>query len=226
MKCPVLNPCYVSVLWNFQLEQNFASMGGIIISKEEKPMEHTRAKTVRKSYSVPEELALLLEKEAEHRDTSSSTLLTQMMKKGLAFDLPLSKIGLVAIPSPCFQAMIEKMRLEELEEVAREQALRNFGILLSTFHGKPDLFSIISTYYERFSKYSGWYTFKHEIDEENHRFVFEHTRGLKWSRYLAEYNHVILDKLSDKMDCQIDNNLVIFNIVPRQKRATISYRHY
>ncbi len=189
-------------------------------------MEHTRNKTIRKSYSIPEELALLLEREADHRDTSSSTLLTQLIKKGLVFDLPLSKIGVVTIPGPCFQAMIEKMRLEELEELAREQALRNFGIMLSTFHGKMDLLSIVSTYYEKFSKYSGWYTFKHEIDEETHRFVFEHTRGLKWSRYLAEYNHVILDKLSEKIDFQIDNNLVIFNVIPRQKKTTISYRHY
>jgi hypothetical protein len=188
-------------------------------------MGHTRVKTIRKSYSVPEDLALVLEKEAENMDTSSSTLLTQLIRKGLTFDLPLSKLGLVVFPSPCFQAMIEKIRLEELEELAREQAIRNFGILLSTFHGKLDLFSITSTYYERFSKYSGWYTFKHEIDEENHRFVFEHTRGLKWSRYLAEYNHVILDKLSDKIDCQVDNNLVIFNVIPRPKKEMLSYRH-
>lgn len=187
-------------------------------------MERLTNKSIRKSYAIPEDLIEYFEKESRTRDSSSSTLVSQAMRKAATFYIPLSKIGTVTVSVPCFQAIIERMKPEDLEDMAREQSTRNFGVLLSLLGGKPDFFSILEKYYEIFGKYSGWYTFKHETSSQGYRLVFQHTKGIKWSRYLSEYNHVILDKLCDKVDCHIDNNVVNFDVV--LKKPSIAYNEF
>ncbi len=187
-------------------------------------MKKSKGKSRRKSYSIPEDLIEYFEKESRTHDTTSSTLVSQSMRKTAIFDMPLSQIGTVTFPVPCFQAMIERIKPEDLEEVAREQATRNFGVLLSLLGGRLDFFSILDKYYETFGKYSGWYAFKHDLSTQNHRLLFQHTKGIKWSRYLAEYNRVILDKLCDRIDCHVDNNVVIFDLVP--KTPVVAYSKF
>lgn len=184
-------------------------------------MERSTNKSVRKSYAIPEDLIEYFEKESRTRDSSSSTLVSQAMRKAAAFDIPLSKIGTVTVSVPCFQAIIERMKLEDLEDMAREQSTRNFGVLLSLLGGQPDFFSILEKYYTIFGRYSGWYDFKHETSTKGYRLTFQHTKGIKWSRYLSEYNHVILSRLCDKIRCHVDNNVVNFEVIP--KKPVIAY---
>jgi hypothetical protein len=185
-------------------------------------LEHLKYRAVRKSFSIPEDMIELFEKEAENHDTTPSALLLQIMKKWLAFEMPLSEIGTITMANPCFQAMIEQMTPDDLIAVAQEQATRNFGILLSLLDGQFNLPSIIAKYYERFGKYSGWYTFRHSVTTIGYRLEFRHTRGIKWSRFLAEYNNVVLDNLSESTECHVDNSVVTFNVIPKQK-STIRY---
>jgi hypothetical protein len=113
--------------------------------------------------------------------------------------------------------MISKMDTDSLREIARDQVTRNFGALLALFKGNLSISSIIDSYYKTFGKYSGWYSFSYESVKNLHRLTFQHTKGLKWSQFIAEYNQVILDKVSERVECHVDNNVVVFNIVPKQK---------
>lgn len=185
------------------------------------PLLHTsKSKAVRKSYSIPEDIVELFERESERRDVHPSTLLSQLLKKWLMFDLPLQKIGAVTVPEPCFQAIINNIPTDTLEEIAAEQAGRNSGMILSLLGRQDDgsLESVVQAYYQTFEKYSGWYSFRHDIiDHDMRRLSLLHTRGMKWSRYLASYNHVILERLCGKIDCRIDDKLVTFDVTPRQR---------
>ena len=185
--------------------------------------DNNNDRTVRKSYTVPEKLTKIFESKIYERDSTPSNFIAGLMRREVAFEFPLSDLGYVITPAPCFQALIERLKPEDLEEVAREQATRNFGALLLSLDGQAtDLQSIIEKYYKVFGKYSGWYKFSHSITKNGLKLVFRHTKGIKWSRYIAEYNHVILDKICAKIDCHVDNNAVVFELVLDQK-LTLSH---
>jgi hypothetical protein len=136
---------------------------------------------VRKSYSIPKNIAEMLEVEARRRDVNPSALLTHLLKKSLTSDLPLQRIGTVTVPEPCFQAIVDNISLDKLQEVAGEQSDKNFGLLLSLLDGQHNLESVIQSYYEKFGRYSGWYSFKHITADNNnegiHQLILQHTEG-------------------------------------------------
>jgi len=176
-----------------------------------------REKAVRRTFSINENILQGLEKESDRRNSNPSALLNQVLAKWLSFDSPLEKIDPVTFTRHCVEALVSKMDTDTLREIARDQAMRNFGSLLSLFHGNLSISSIIESYYDNFGKYSGWYSFSCESIRNLYRLTFHHTKGLKWSQFIAEYNHVILDKVSERVECHVDNNVVVFNIVPKQK---------
>jgi len=178
------------------------------------PRKH---KTTKRTFSVYEDILDELERESIAHDSNPSALLNKILRKWFSFDSPLGKIGTITFADPCFVAMISNMDTDYLREIAREQATRNFGALLALFHGNLDIASIIDSYYENFGKYSGWYSFSCERVNNLYRLIFQHTRGLKWSQFIAEYNQVILEKVSNKIDCHVDNNVVVFSVAPKQK---------
>jgi hypothetical protein len=176
-----------------------------------------REKTVKRTFSIYEHILHGLEKESARRNSNPSALLNQILTKWLSFDSPLEKIDPVTLTRQCIEALVSKMDTDALREIARDQAMRNFGSLLSLFHGNLSISSIIDSYYENFGKYSGWYSFSCESIRNLYRLTFQHTKGLKWSQFIAEYNQVILEKVSERVECHVENNVVVFNIVPKQK---------
>ncbi|MEP0825319.1 MAG: hypothetical protein HRF40_07530 [Nitrososphaera sp.] len=175
-----------------------------------------RHRVIRKAFSIPEDLAASFENEAQTRDMHASTLLTQLMKKWITFDLPLQKIGLVSIPIPCFQSIIEKIDEKVLANVARQQSTKNFGAILSLLGGRANISSIIESYYDRWGKYSNWYSFSfHKGSHNNYpdQISLYHAMDSKWSKYLAEYNSVILENHGCKIECKIDSRVVTFELI-------------
>lgn len=177
----------------------------------------TKSRSVRRTYSLPEDIADLFDKEAENRDMHTSTLLLQLMKKWLFLELPLKKIGTITLTEPLFHALLEKIKSDDLEQIAKELSDRNFRSILALFEGDFTLDSIIQSYYQRFAKYSGWYSIKYDApyNAQTNKLVLYHTHGLNWSKFLTYYNNTILNSLSESMDCFSDNNIVTFTIVSK-----------
>lgn len=181
----------------------------------------TKPRSVRRSYSLPEDVSDSFETEASRMDLSPSTLLVRLMRKWMLFDLPLQMIGTVTMTEPCFQSIINKSNPDLLHDIALEQSTKNFSAILSLFGGRTEFYDVIDLYYERFGRYSGWYSFRHKV-EKDHKIILHHKKGIKWSRFLADYNLPILESVSEKVDYNINNNLVIFNVLPR-RRAIANY---
>ncbi|MGI0086715.1 MAG: hypothetical protein ACREBI_01980 [Nitrosotalea sp.] len=134
------------------------------------------------------------------------------------FKCPLLKAGYVEIPNPEFQGYLDMLTTNDIKKVAREQAARNFDSVLSLLCGKPgDFNSMIERFYKIFSKYSGWFTFAYTVTGKNGLVLsFRHTKGIKWSIFLAEYNRVVLEKFCSKTSMQTLDNEVIFDVVLNQ----------
>lgn len=130
----------------------------------------------------------------------------------------MEKIGTVAIPEPCFQHIIDSIDADKLQQMAEEQSNKNFGLVLSLLGGRYNIDSIIQSYYHKFGKYSGWYSFTHSVVDSRegvYQLTLQHTRGMKWSRYLANYNRTILERVCGKVDCRIEDKLIEFEVMPR-----------
>ena len=181
-----------------------------------------KEKASRRTFSINENILHGLEKESARRDSNPSALLNQILAKWIFFDSPLEKIDPVTFTETCVEAIISAVDIDKLRDIARDLAMRNFGALLALFQGNLSISSIIDSYYENFGRYSGWYSFSCENIRNLYRLTFQHTKGLKWSQFIAEYNQVILEKVSERVKCHVDNNVVVFNIIPKQ-RVIVDY---
>ncbi|MGH2612728.1 MAG: hypothetical protein ACRDFB_06720, partial [Rhabdochlamydiaceae bacterium] len=113
----------------------------------------------KKSVTLPDEFAEFLTVEADRQGITPDDLLDDIIREEVLFRHPLSKVGYVEIPNPEFQSYLDRLTINDIKEVAREQASRNFDSVLSLLRGKPgDFNSMIEQFYKIFSKYSGWFT--------------------------------------------------------------------
>lgn len=172
----------------------------------------------RRYVTLSDDVAKLLEDEAEKSGISPDKLLEDIITRAVTFDIPLSKIDMVESPLPEFFSILECLSEQDIKEIARNEAERNFDRILSLFSGNHDDFnSVIEKFYERFSKYSGWFTFRYAITgRKGLRLLFEHTYGIKWSMFLSEYNQVVLDKFCSKSNLQTLDNEIIFDVILNQ----------
>lgn len=167
---------------------------------------------------LSDDVAELLEEEAERNGVSPDKLFENIITRAATFDIPLSKIGTVESPLPEFFSILECLSEHDIKEIARNEAERNFDDMLFLLSGNRDDFgSVIEQFYERFSKYSGWFTFKYTVTGRKEiKLSFQHTYGIKWSIFLSEYNRVVLAKFCSKSSLQTLDGEVIFDVVLNQ----------
>ncbi|MGC1426445.1 MAG: hypothetical protein WA833_07045 [Nitrosotalea sp.] len=172
----------------------------------------------RRYVTLSDDVAKLLEEEAEESGISPDKLLEDIITRAATFDIPLSKINMVESPLPEFFSILKCLSEQDIKEIARNEAERNFDDILSLLSGNNNDFnSVIEKFYERFSKYSGWFTFRYIVTGRKElRLSFQHTYGIKWSMFLSEYNRVVLDRFCSKSRLQVLDNEVIFDIVLNQ----------
>jgi hypothetical protein len=89
--------------------------------------------------------------------------------------------------------------------------------------GHHNLESVIQSYYEKFGRYSGWYSFRHIAAKNGgndgvHQLILQHTRGIKWSKYLANYNKAILGRFCEKVECTVDDKVVVFDVMAKESK--------
>ncbi|HEX5457135.1 MAG TPA: hypothetical protein VFX64_01975 [Candidatus Nitrosotalea sp.] len=167
--------------------------------------------------TLDDDVALLLDEEAERSGISPDKLLEDIITKAATFDIPLSKIGMIETPLPELYGILECLSEEDIKNIARNEAERNFDDILSLLSVNQDYFgSVIEQFYERFSKYSGWFTFGYTVTGTSGlRLSFKHTYGIKWSIFLSGYNQVVLDRfcsnvimqtLDDEVVCDVNLN--------------------
>jgi hypothetical protein len=168
--------------------------------------------------TLSEDVAKFIEEASEESGISPDTLFTDIITKAATFDIPLSKLDMVESPLPEFFSILDCLSEQDIKKIARNEAERNFDYILSLFSGNNNGFgSVIERFYERFSKYSGWFTFRYTVTGiKELRLSFEHTYGIKWSIFLSEYNQVVLDKFCSKSNLQTLDNEVIFDVILNQ----------
>ena len=172
----------------------------------------------RRYITLSDDVVELLEEEAEKSGVAPDKLLEHIITRAVKFDIPLSKIDMIESPLPEFFSILECLPGDDIKEIARNEAERNFDGILSLLSGNnSDFNSVIEKFYERFSKYSGWFTFKYMITGRKRlRLSFQHTYGIKWSIFLSEYNQVVLDKFCSKSNLQTLDNEIIFDVILNQ----------
>ncbi|MGI0061836.1 MAG: CopG family transcriptional regulator [Nitrosotalea sp.] len=139
-------------------------------------------KVARRYVTLPDDVAELLEEQAERSGISPDKLLEDIITRAATFDIPLSKIEMIDTPLPELQGILECLSEGDIKDIARNEAERNFDDILSLLSCNHDDFgSIIERFYERFSKYSGWFTFGYTVTGTSGlRLSFKHTHGIKW----------------------------------------------
>lgn len=109
--------------------------------------------------------------------------------------------------------MLEKLRVEDLEEMAKEVGpiivKRDFAF----FNIPPTLDNLISKYFEPVGRFSDRFDVNISGEGPGVKLVLTHEHGANWSRFLREYcSGVIESTLGVKPLIKVEGNLVTIEL--------------
>lgn len=137
---------------------------------------------------------MALKEESSKKDISLNTLVMQILRKSIQFDMRMNALPNITLSQPLFLKILEKLDLSQKEEVAKQglQMVKNLFAILGIEYNVQN---IIDEYFTILGRYCGWYTFHYTRDENCYRLVFETEYGSEWIEFLRLYLLTILNSL-------------------------------
>jgi predicted DNA-binding ribbon-helix-helix protein len=198
---------------------------------EEDPLEHysgrldndnpRRKKKSRRTESITFRLdSNILDKlrqEAERKDISVNTLISQIAKQHTNWHSVATQAGFIALRRPLIMKLVDSHTDEEIRDLARYIAStsnKDFVLLLRNRYNIHSALDVIETWV----KISG-YPHTHNVNERGyshvvHSFVIQHDMGRKWSLYLSElYQNLFREFRVQDYHLDLTPNTVAFQVV-------------
>lgn len=166
-----------------------------------------------------------LRREAERKDISVNTLISQIAKQHTNWHSVATQAGFIALRRPLIMKLIDKHTDEEIRNLARyiaNTSNKDFVLLLRSKYNIHSALDVIETWI----KISG-YPHTHNIDERGyshavHSFVIQHDMGKKWSLYLSElYQSLFKEFRAQDYHIDLTPNTVAFQVVLSADEETI-----
>lgn len=158
-----------------------------------------------------------LRQEAERKDISVNTLISQIAKQHTNWHSVATQAGFIALRRPLLMKLIDKHTDEEIIDLARHIAStsnKDFVLLLRSRYNIHSALDVIETWI----KISG-YPHTHNVNERSyshtvHSFVVQHDMGRKWSLYLSElYQNLFKEFRVQGYHLDLTPNTVAFQVV-------------
>lgn len=175
--------------------------------------------------TLDDDVAVALAVEAEKEGITPDELLDDIVRKYALCNFLVSQKDHVEFLNPDLDIFLRLLEPDYIRDMARKQAEGTFDEISRLLHIKPDdPNSIIDKFYKKYGKYTGWFDFKYGVTNNGLRLILSHTHDFKWSIFLAEYNDIILRKISNMLEVQIHPDAVVFNVSLNQDNMK-SYIH-
>jgi hypothetical protein len=166
-------------------------------------------KFVHVSLRMSRETKAKLKAEAEQRGISFNNLTNQIIQRHVAFDRIVEKVGGIPLSRALFESMLNQVSIEGMEAIGKELGPKLIRQAFKILGFSYDLESLIKTYFEPLSTYSGWYSFSVSRTGQERRLLFEHNHGQKWSAFLGQYvGGIITAAIGREPQVAIEDGLV------------------
>ncbi|MGN6348995.1 MAG: hypothetical protein ACTHKK_07165 [Candidatus Nitrosocosmicus sp.] len=171
--------------------------------------EGTPKKTSTMTFRIDDNVLRILRSESERHQISLNTLINQLLKRFVEWDMYESKVGMIPIAKPIVVELFNKMSKEEISKMALDigkNAVHDISLFMKN---KMDLDSFLSWFETRMN--SSLTETNHSIQNGFHVYVLKHELGENWSLYHKIILQSIFNEIFEKtVDIQISNTTIRF----------------
>ncbi|HEX5519645.1 MAG TPA: hypothetical protein VFX18_04325 [Candidatus Nitrosocosmicus sp.] len=166
-------------------------------------------KTSTMTFRIDDNVLRILRSESERHQISLNTLINQLLKRFVEWDMYESKVGMIPIAKPIVVELFNKMSKEEISKMALDigkNAVHDISLFMKN---KMDLDSFLSWFETRMN--SSLTETNHSIQNGFHVYVLKHELGENWSLYHKIILQSIFNEIFEKtVDIQISNTTIRF----------------
>ena len=166
-------------------------------------------KTSTMTFRIDDNVLRILRSESERHQIFLNTLINQLLKRFVEWDMYESKVGMIPIAKPIVVELFNKMSKEEISKMALDigkNAVHDISLFMKN---KMDLDSFLSWFETRMN--SSLTETNHSIQNGFHVYVLKHELGENWSLYHKIILQSIFNEIFVKtVDIQISNTTIRF----------------
>ncbi|HEU5120840.1 MAG TPA: hypothetical protein VFT71_07605 [Candidatus Nitrosocosmicus sp.] len=138
-------------------------------------------KTTTMTFRIDENVLKILRSESERNQITLNSLVNQLLKRYVEWDMYAPKVGLIPIAKPIVFQLFSKMSKEDISTMAKEIGKDVVHDIALFMKNKMDLDSFLSWFETRMA--SSLTETNHTIQDGYHVYVLKHELGENWSLY-------------------------------------------
>lgn len=166
-------------------------------------------KTVTMTFRIDESVMKVLRAESDEREVSLNTLVNQILKRFVDWDMYEPKVGMIPIAKPIVSALFENIEQGEIVELARKVGKNAVHDIALFMKSKVDLDSFLSWFEMRMKNSS--IELSHSVRNDTHTYILKHDLGNNWSLYHKTLLELIFNEvLSKRIDVAITSTTLTF----------------
>jgi hypothetical protein len=166
---------------------------------DEKPKRDIlpKNKSVTRTFSIKMNLVAALEKEADNKGISTSSLMNQTIDRCVSTYWPSEKTNALVIAHDIVASLAGSISDENLREIAAITAHNHINTAQILMGIEPRLESVLTLLETSYGKNSRWYSWSKTVNGRDYRVLLIHELGQKWSVFLEAYMKCFFTEMLD-----------------------------
>lgn len=166
-------------------------------------------KTATMTFRLDENVLRILRSESEHNQITLNSLVNQLLKRYVEWDMFEPKVGMIPIAKPIVIQLFSKMTKEDISNMATEIGKDVVHDIALFMKNRMDLESFLSWFETRMS--SSLTETNHTIQDGYHVYVLKHELGENWSLYHKIVIELMFNEIFNKtVNVTISNTTIRF----------------
>ena len=179
----------------------------------EKNNNHKKTTTTTITFRIDSNIMQKMNAKAEQEDISLNTLVNQILKRYVEWDMHEGKAGMVPVNKSVLKKLFEGLEKEEVVNMSRDlakNAVYNIALFMKG-KSKLDADSFISWFLSRMKNCS-------EITENKETYILKHELGENWSLYHETVlDSIFTDYLQTPIQISITDSTIVFTVDDKER---------
>ncbi len=159
------------------------------------------------TFRVDRELINRLRKEAEDREISLNTLVNQIFRRFVEWELYERKLGMISLPKSLVKELCSYLSEEEVIRIGEKMGKNMLADIILFMKGKIDQDAFLSWLDVRLKHAS--LEVNHSYDDNKHIIIIKHDLGSKWSLYhKVVFELMFQEILNKKVEIEYDDSII------------------
>ena len=170
-----------------------------------------RKKTVTMTFRLDENLITILRSESERQQISLNTIVNQILRRYVEWDMYESKVGLISMLKPVVAVLFKKTNKQEIIDLATTVGKNSTNDAALFMKNKMDIDSFLSWLDVRMKNSS--VEVSHSIEGSTHTYILKHDLGENYSLFYKTILESIFNEILGKhIDCSYSDRILSFMV--------------